>query len=219
MVRAWYEMYSTLRSSLNVAVTMRLACCPLCRRLWAAHVKTRRHCTTRHSLLTSDRPCQTAMERLGRATARAGVRQPSLPAVRVVGFTIPATRAARQVHRNSTRLFSAAGAVAASPLASPASLRPPLPLISCRAVPLRPQAAAQQAADPQAGGGAAAASGPRAGAAAAGSSSSASGAGPTFHLACPICQTTELQLQNAGGQPTGDLCCPRCARTFAANAT
>jgi SAM-dependent methyltransferase len=82
---------------------------------------------------------------------------------------------------------------------------------------LRPQAAAQQAADPQTGG-AAAASGLRAGAAASGSSS-ASSTGLTFHLACPICQSTQLQLQNAGGQPTGDTRCPRCARTFAANST
>lgn len=65
---------------------------------------------------------------------------------------------------------------------------------------------------------AAAASGPAA-ASSPTSSSSGAAAAPTFELACPICQTTQLKLQQVAGAPAGDLNCPRCRRTFAANAT
>lgn len=163
-------------------------------------------------LATPSPPFHAKMERLGCSTAKvAGARQPPVPAVRVVGFHIP-SRAQRRVAWRSASVGRAAAPLAALSLnASPAATH------FRRAVPLRLQAAAQQqAAADQAGGGAA--SGPSRTGAAAGSSS-ASSTGPTFHLVCPICQTTELQLHSVDGRPTGSLRCPRCARTFDANAT
>ena len=48
------------------------------------------------------------------------------------------------------------------------------------------------------------------------SSAGSSAEGTVFFLACPICQTTQLKIQQPrGGRPVGNLRCPRCARTFA----
>ncbi|KAL4422656.1 hypothetical protein ABPG75_008853 [Micractinium tetrahymenae] len=116
------------------------------------------------------------MERLGRV-ARS---KASLPAVRVVGFTVP-----RQQQSTSAQQHA------------------------------RVQQAIARNGRGVAAGAAAAPSGPAAATAADGSIE----AGPTFDLACPICQTTHLKLQQVNGSPSGDLRCPRCARRFAANPT
>lgn len=119
------------------------------------------------------------MERLGSSVARAGGRQASVPACRVVGFSVPSRHTTAQ-HARVTGLHHAGNAGSRSVAASAA----------------------------------AAASGPVPSAAATGSSEAV-----TFDLACPICQTTHLKLQQVAGAPTGNLRCPRCCRSFAANNT